>query len=86
MGRQQSDVVVPYGQFLVGIVRRDLSVLDVNESAVDFGIQPGGGVEIGGRPIGAHIEASWRRIFDESDSGATNELRLVFGVVIRSGW
>lgn len=78
-----SPVVVPFVQFLAGYVRSDASVLDEDFGSDDLGIQPGGGVDIGGETVAGRIEVGWRTVFYEDD--ASTQFRLVLGVVIRSG-
>jgi hypothetical protein len=78
-----SPLAVPFGEFLVGVTRTDVSVLDQSDGSTDFTIQPGGGVDIGTPKIAARIAVGWRRVFYESDP--SNMFRVVVGVVIRSG-
>jgi hypothetical protein len=75
--------VTPFGQFLVGGLRGSASALGQSESATEFAIQPGGGVDVGLRPnAGIRVGADYRRIL--SDLGI-NEFRFYAGVVLRSG-
>ena len=48
-------LAVPFGEFLAGVTRTDLSVLSESQGTTDFTIQPGGGVDIGTPKIAARI-------------------------------
>jgi Outer membrane protein beta-barrel domain len=78
----------PYGQFLFGVARGTVEVLDESESSSEFAIQPGGGIDIWMIPdIGIRVGADYRRIFidDIEDGGGSNEFRFHVGIVIRGG-
>lgn len=81
---RKSQIVVPYVQFLVGYYRDDARYYDIHESSNNVGILPSGGVDIGGSKVAARIEFGWGKVFAEGID--TSHMRLVAGVVIRSGW
>jgi uncharacterized protein YraI len=76
-----SPMVVPFGEFLVGVTMSRVSVLGQSDSFTDFTLQPGGGVDIGNERLAARLGFAWRRVLYEDD--ATNNYRFVAGVVIR---
>ena len=72
--------VMPFGQFQVGVVHRGASILGEGDSANDFALQPGGGVDIAlGSSMGARVQADYRIIRSEGETG--NEFRVGFGLV-----
>ena len=77
----------PFVQFLVGGVRlaagnNEFSVL--NESATEFALQPGAGLDLWVRPkFGIRVGADYRRMLVQ-DTG-TNELRFHVGGVVSGG-
>jgi opacity protein-like surface antigen len=74
-----NEKVTPFGQIVAGAARAAGSAFGESESATEFALQPGGGVDIWITPtVGIRAGADYRRIF--SDPG-TNEFRLHFGVV-----
>jgi len=77
---RQAGLIVPYAQFLVGYARLNS---DGQEGQDLFVIQPGAGVDIGGGKFAARVEVSWRRLYPQV--GVLNRLRVVAGLVIRSG-
>lgn len=72
--------VMPFGQFQVGLVHRAASLLGEGDSANDFALQPGGGVDIPlGSSMGARVQADYRIIRSEGET--SNEFRVGFGLV-----
>ncbi len=81
---RQAGLIVPYAQFLLGYARLNSELRGQSQEGQDlFVIQPGAGVDIGKGRFAARVEVSWRRLF--SQVGASNQLRVVAGLVIRSG-
>jgi hypothetical protein len=80
---RQFGLLVPYVHLLAGYGRANLDYLGSSGGQDFFVIQPGAGVDIGAGKFGARVEVSWRRMFDQS--GAINRVRVVAGLVVRSG-
>ena len=53
-------LAVPFGEFLVGVTRTDVSGPGGSVGSTDFTIQPGGGVDIGTPKIAARIAVGAR--------------------------
>jgi opacity protein-like surface antigen len=89
---RQNPRIVPFGQFLLGLVHASLSIegsatvggrtitVDESDSDSEFGMQLGGGVNIGVTDsLGLRAGASWGRVFEED---ASNVLFVGAGVVL----
>lgn len=71
-----------YLQVLAGGARGSVSFLGESDSVTDFALQPGVGIEFGGRGTRLRIGADYRHIFSEGDSASQwrATAAIVFGV------
>jgi len=71
----------PFVHVLDGAARGSASVLGQSESATDFALQPGGGVDFWVREnVGVRAGADYRRVFSEGEG--SNEFRFQLGIVL----
>jgi hypothetical protein len=77
----RNPTVSPFGHVLFGGARASGSFLGEADSATDFALQPGGGVDVWfRRNLGVRVGADYRRIFSEGEG--VNEFRFHAGIVL----
>jgi hypothetical protein len=80
---RQRTGVVPFGQFLIGVVRGSASAFGESYGETEFALQPGAGLELRVHPaFGIRVGGDYRRVFF---ADGTNQLRAHVGIVIGAG-